>query len=197
MNILKAITFAAVLALPAADSAPFRTSFCPECWEFAGNEASLDRAGRCMTCSRVPVWAEAANLDWYWCTSQEAWRRNPCPKEPQRKCCLRRSGTAMVVFGRADEVFSAWYCPECRRFQMADYERETGRCIACGRRYAVADTVYRRWSWCKVGEEWLDEPCPSSRGRRCCEERAGMILAFPFVPPIPQPIPVDSNWVGR
>jgi thiosulfate/3-mercaptopyruvate sulfurtransferase len=192
MNALKILLFAGVLAaMPAEASAPFRTTFCPECWEFAGNETSLDRSGRCPDCGLVPVGVEGINLDWFWCSTDEVWRRQPCAREPQRQCCLRRSATAMVVFERGDEIFPAWYCPECRRIQPSEYERESARCSGCGKRFATADVLYRRWYRCKAAEDWLDEPCPSSRGRRCCEERAGMILAFPFVPPVPRPIPAS------
>lgn len=174
MNSLKIILMSAALSMPAAVPASFGASFCPECWEFA----KADPATPCAVCGRVPVGVEAVTLDWYWCTAREAWRRAECPQAAQRKCCQRRSADALVVFDREDEIFPSWYCPECRRFQPSNYERDADACVVCGRRYAVAETVFRRWYWCKAGEEWLAAPCPSHPGRRCCSERGGMLLAF-------------------
>lgn len=177
LRIASFIMLGLLLAAPGTlpgESTRKKEMFCPECWKFLTQPGDLDYQGRCSATGRKPVEVDAVTVNWFWCRRHEAWHRRPCGKDS----AIPSGSTALLVRAGSEPVTEHAYCPEDR--MISDIGFPGLNCPACGKPLAGADTVERRWYWCRTGQAWLTKPCSASAARRCCTARSGTVLAYPW-----------------
>jgi hypothetical protein len=162
----------------AAETPRRKAMFCPECWKFLEDPWDLDLQGRCVVSGKKPVELEATTLRWFWCGAHRAWHRRPCGKNDPSS----RESIALQVPDGSERMTMYGYCPGDRR--ISDLGHAGLACPVCSRPFVGAETVERRWYWCRTEKSWLKQICPASRSLHCCSPRNGAILAAPWQPPM-------------
>lgn len=173
-RIASVLLLGVILGAPgiAPESSPKKELFCPECWKFLSEPGDLDSQGRCLRTRRTPVPVEAVTVNWFWCKRHEIWHRRPCGMDASDPT----GSVALLVPAGSEPVTTHAYCPEHRMF--SDLGFPGLNCPACGKPLVAAETVERRWFWCRTEEAWQTKPCPSNDYLNCCILRSGMILAY-------------------
>lgn len=166
----------AVAPAPGARSDEFAASFCPECWKFLVRDDAVAKDGSCLTCGKVAVNIDAAELKWTWCLVHGAWHEQPCPEENYLQERPSRTALAMVVSPGDERIGASAYCPECRT-QPDPMKMKLGRCPSCGGPLVSVTTLEPTWFWCSHRLHWSLEPCPGNSEKHCCAARRGTVPA--------------------
>ncbi len=161
-----------------AETPSRKAAFCPECWKFLEEPWDLDLKGRCVVSGKTPVQVEAVTVAWFWCQPHRTWHRRPCSKEKS----FAWESAALLVADGSERMTTQAYCPADR--MISDLGRAGIACPLCGKPFVGADTMERRWYWCRMEKSWLKQPCPAHRSLHCCSPRSGAVLAAPWQPPI-------------
>jgi thiosulfate/3-mercaptopyruvate sulfurtransferase len=189
------------ISMSPSESRPRKDFFCPECWKFLSEPGDLDHDGRCSVSGKKPVEVDVVTVNWFWCRLHEAWHRRPCGKDSSAPS----GSTALLVPAGSEAVTERAYCPEHR--MISDFAVPGMKCPIDGKPLVGADTVERRWYWCRIEKAWLQRPSPSNGTMHCCSARSGMVLAYawqlPFLGAISQGgrtgtgrMLVDAKWLA-
>jgi thiosulfate/3-mercaptopyruvate sulfurtransferase len=132
-----------------------------------------------MVSGKKPVEVEGVAVPWYWCRHHDAWHRRECGKGFP----VAWESTALLIPAGSERMTARAYCPQDRR--ISDLGQGGLRCPACAKPMVDAETVERSWTWCRTEKTWRNQPCPSARLLRCCTEKTGTVLAYPWQVPFP------------
>lgn len=85
---------AIALVVSPGDERLRKAAYCPECRTLPP-PLKTERM-TCPACGGRLTGVDVADLEWFWCKHDMAWKAEPCPENMASQCCTPRSGTLMA-----------------------------------------------------------------------------------------------------